>query len=149
MSLKKMFLLLSLCFLSVVITAQTAISLNGAWKGRILQKDGAFKSEYEIEIYFHQYEDKIVGRSYIETAGIFAEIAFEGEIQSAEKINFQETEIIREEKEEDMEWCIKRVFLSYTIIDGTARLQGTWNGETSYSTCSPGTIILEKVEMRP
>lgn len=149
MSPKKMFLLLSFCFLSVVITAQTAISLNGAWKGRILQKDGAFKSEYEIEIYFHQQEDKIVGRSYIETAGIFAEIAFEGEIHSAEKISFQETEIIREKKEEDMEWCIKRVLLSYQVIDGIARLQGTWNGETGYSTCSPGTIILEKVEMRP
>ena len=118
--------------------------LSGYWKGKITQEDGGYIPEYSFEIQMLQLEDSITGRSYVFVDSIYAEMNLSGNIHSEIFIELKDEKIIDHEELQGMEWCIKKYQLFLKRNEDTLYLEGHWQGETSFSTCVPGKIFLEK-----
>ena len=135
-----------LLFLPFLLGAQTNIS--GTWKGIITQDEGGYRSNYDMELVLKQEGDKITGRSTVRVDDIFAVMELEGEITSGGYLRFQESQIVDSKKAESLEWCIKRGQLLLKFEKDEWKLEGFWQGATSFSTCIPGKIFLKKSKVR-
>lgn len=138
---KSLFLSLLLCFLFLGLEAQ---DLNGYWKGTITQNEGGYRSEYVLELWIYQKEDSIIGKSYVFVDNIYAEMEISGSIHSDVYLQIKDDKIISHEELEGMEWCIKSYQLLLKQTGGVMRLEGHWQGITSFSSCIPGKIYLKK-----
>ncbi len=118
--------------------------VNGYWKGRITQEDGGYIPEYSFELYIIQKGDSITGRSYVYVDSIYAEMNLSGEIHSGIFLELKDEIILDHEELQGMEWCIKKYQLILKKRDGILYLEGHWQGETSFSSCVPGRIYLQK-----
>ncbi len=119
--------------------------INGLWKGTLTHDQEGYDIEYTFEMYLFQKDTKIHGRSYIYVDDIFAVMELEGEIHSGILFRFQEVEKLDSKAKMGMEWCLKRGQLILTKDQGGKQLKGHWQGETSFSSCVPGKIMLRKI----
>lgn len=143
---KTMGFLFLLFSLPVLLGAQTNIS--GTWKGIITQDEGGYRSTYDMELILKQEGDRVTGRSIVRVDDIYAEMDLEGEITSGGYFRFQETQIVESKKAENIEWCIKRGQLLVRYDKDEVKLEGFWQGITSFSTCIPGKIFLKRSTIR-
>ena len=121
---------------------------DGLWTGTITQEEGGESIPFRFELYLKQDGDRVTGRSYVFADGIYAEMELEGDIHSDFYLHFQELKIVDSEVHEGMEWCIKSGHLVLKRKGKTLRLEGAWRGKTSFSSCTPGKVLLEKEEDR-
>lgn len=138
---KLIFLLLSILFCSAGLAQQ---EITGSWKGKITQDAGGYTPEYAFELYLIQKDDSITGRSYVYVDSIYAEMNLSGQIHSDIFLELKDEKILEHEELQGMEWCIKKYQLLLKQRDSTLLLEGHWQGETSFGSCVPGKIFLEK-----
>ena len=125
-----------------MLLAQSNIS--GQWFGTITQNEGGFRSKYDFELYLFQEGNKIKGRSYVYVDNIYAVMELIGELQGGQYLKFKEIKMVDFSEMEGMEWCIKQAQLFLKLEHKTMRLEGNWQGDTSFGTCIPGKIFLKK-----
>lgn len=118
--------------------------LSGLWKGRITQNEGGYAPNYTFEIFIKQDGDKISGRSYVFVDEIYASFDISGSIHSSIYLELKDSEILENKVNEGMEWCLKKYQLVFKKKEGKFHLEGFWQGKTSFSTCIPGKVFLEK-----
>lgn len=142
----KSFLNLLFCCLPLLLGAQN--NITGTWKGIITQDEGGYRTNYDMELVLKQEGDKITGRSTVRVDDIFAVMDLEGEMVSGGYFRFQEKAIVDFKKVEGLEWCIKRGQLLLKFEKDEVKLEGFWQGTTSFSTCIPGKIFVKKMSPR-
>ncbi len=129
------------CFLFFLASAQ---DINGYWRGTITQDEGGYRSEYILELWIYQKGDSIIGKSYVFVDSIYAEMEISGTLFSDVYLQIKDDRIISHEELEGMEWCIKSYQLLLKQTGSALRLEGHWQGVTSFSSCIPGKIFLKK-----
>ncbi len=133
------------CFISV----SSAQDINGYWKGIITQDEGGYKTEYVIELWILQKGDSIIGKSYTYVDdSIYAEMDVAGTIKSGVYIYLKDVNIVEHEELQGMEWCTKTYQLLLKKLNGVLKLEGHWQGLTSFSSCIPGKVFLKRVVPR-
>ncbi len=142
----KYLLALLLCSLVTIGLAQkkSGKDFEGYWRGVITQEEGGFRPEYGMELYLEQNGNQITGRSFVYFDKVYAEMAVEGVVIGSNILQLKETKITAMKRVEGMEWCLKNVILSLATTRDPWRLEGAWNGFTSFGPCIPGKIILKK-----
>ena len=118
--------------------------LNGYWKGKITHENGGFIPEYSFELFIIQKGDSITGRSYVYADNIYAEMNITGNVKSGIYLELKDEIILEHEELHGMEWCIKSYQLMLKKKDNVLHLEGHWKGQTSFSTCAPGRVYLQK-----
>lgn len=137
--------LVTLSLLSSPIFSQC--NITGMWKGFNTQDSKTcYSKEYDFELYLKQNGNVVFGRSYANVGDIYAEMEIVGELKEDKYFYFQETKIIDFKAESGMEWCVKRGVLTIIRDGDQIRLEGTWKGNTSFSSCIPGKVYLEKID---
>jgi hypothetical protein len=116
-------------------------NFSGHWKGIITKVEQGIVTKFQFELYLVQRGTKVVGRSYVRSGSMYAEMGIEGDIYNKEYLRFQETKIVESKIEPSLEWCIKK---GHLIIKNNT-ISGVWEGNTTFSTCAPGRIELTKV----
>ena len=117
---------------------------NGYWKGKITHEDGGYTPEYSFELFIIQKGDSITGRSYVYVDSIYAEMDIKGNVHDEIYLELNDEKIINHEELREMEWCMKKYQLKLEQKENIFHLEGHWQGETSFSTCVPGRIYLQK-----
>ena len=123
-------------------------NLTGLWRGTITQDEGGYRSEYTFEIMIKQDGDKISGRSYVFVDDIHATMILSGSIHSNVYLSLKDSQILDFKVNEGMEWCMKNYQLVFKNNVNPLRLEGFWQGSTTFSTCVPGKVFLKKVVPR-
>lgn len=123
----------------------------GAWEGELtVEQDNKVLSTYKIMIYVEQNGKKITASSWLVYQEYKANIALKGDYN--EKTNVLTLEdastIEADELPNKGEWCKKIMYLHYFNERNVERLEGNWSGNTSFSTCTPGKIILQRIKDR-
>lgn len=139
---------LMVCFALCAGWLQAQTDLSGQWKGTITQDPGGYKTEYEFELYIKQEGRAISGRSFVYVDSIFAEMKLEGELHSNVFLRFEEVEVVDYKAFEGMEWCVKKGQLLLKKQENLLILEGFWQGNTSFSSCIPGKVYLERKKPR-
>ena len=121
--------------------------VSGNWVGIITQKEGGYRSKYKFELFLFQNGDEISGRSYVYVDDIYAEMILKGKIEE-DLLTFYETKIIEFKEFEGMEWCIKNGKLRLLKSGNNWKLEGLWEGVTSFGACIPGKVFLQKIVPR-
>jgi len=142
----KLFLSAILIFLPLLLAAQTNIS--GTWKGIITQNEGGYRSTYDMELVLKQDGNRVTGQSIVRVDDIYASMNLEGEITAGGYFRFLETAIVESKKVENLEWCIKQGQLLIKFEKDEWKLEGFWQGATSFGPCIPGKIFLKKMVPR-
>jgi hypothetical protein len=117
---------------------------SGAWKGILTQDDGGFRSEYQFEVYLIQEGKEVRGRTYVSVDDIYAELDIEGQVVNGNTVLFREIRFVRFSRLENLEWCYKLARLTLRREGDTWRLEGPWEGYTSFGRCIPGKIFLTR-----
>lgn len=117
---------------------------NGAWRGKITQNVGGFRPSYEFEVYIIQEGNKITGRTYVYYEDNYAIMKMSGKVINKNKVLLTESKIVDFKKVEGMEWCLKKTELWLSRQGTTWRLEGPWEGATTFGACVPGKIKLKK-----
>lgn len=125
------------------------LDVSGQWYGTITQDEGGFRSQYDFEIYFIQKGNQITGRSYVYADDLHAVMDLKGELQANQYIKLEELKIVEHTEMEGMEWCVKRAQLFLKKDQNVLKLEGDWQGNTSFGACIPGKIFLKKIKTVP
>ncbi len=141
----KWLLIATFTFFSIPLIAQC--DLTGQWKGYNTQEaKSCYSKKYDFELYLNQRGKIVSGRSYANVGNIYAEMEIIGELKEDKYFHFQETKILDFKAEAGMEWCVKKGVLMIVKDGDKLRLEGGWMGNTSFSSCIPGKVYLQKVE---
>ena len=133
-------------FLAVTLAAQENIS--GLWRGYNTQEAAdTYSSKYIFELYLKQDGKRIWGRSYAYIDKLYAEMEIGG-TWDGKTLIFEEMKIVNSKANEGMEWCIKKGELTLLKDNKNDRLEGFWSGNTTFSSCTPGKVFLEKIKPR-
>ncbi len=137
----KICLIVLLSALSLCLPAQ---NLSGTWEGTITQDEGGYRTDYQIEVYLLQKNNKISGRSIVSVDDIFAEMKISGDVHSGIFLQMHDTEIVEFSKIAGMEWCLKQYQLIFKQSGEIQRLEGFWQGAVSFGSCVPGKVFLKR-----
>ena len=134
-------MLLSLFFHSTT-PAQPVVS--GYWIGEITQEEGGYRSNYDLEMHLTEVDGTVKGRSYVKVDDIYAEMQVAGNFANGVVLTIKDTEINENRIKPGMEWCLKSYILLLKKKDNEWILEGHWHGKTTFSTCTPGKVILKR-----
>ncbi len=141
--------ILSFLWLCLFCTLQAQDrDISGYWVGTITQEEGGFRPEYKMELFIEQKGKRVSGRSFVRVDNIYAEMEITGSLHSGIYLRLADNNIISHQELEGMEWCIKDYQLLLKVDDAVWRLEGHWQGKTTFSNCVPGQILLKKSEPR-
>ena len=141
-------LLFTCLFCLVYLTSFSQSEITGSWVGTITQQEGGYSTEYKFELYLFKKGGEIVGRSFVYLDEIYAEMDLKVDFLSHDKISFQEIRLVDFKKVEGMEWCIKNGLLRFKRRGTSAKLEGSWEGRTSFGNCIPGQVFLTRTVPR-
>jgi hypothetical protein len=144
----RLFLFLLLFTFVAFTPCQAQNTFSGMWLGSITQNEGGYRPTYSLEMYLNQNGKEITGRSYVYFDKYFAEMELKGEIKKGNVLHFYEVKIVNFDEPEGMVWCIKQGQLRLRPVKKGFRLEGPWQGQTSFGPCVPGLILLTKVVPR-
>jgi len=135
-------------FLSLNLPAETtaaANEINGSWSGVITQVEGGYRSSYKIDFIIQEKNGVVSGFSYVSVDDIYAKMKIQGTLSNHLLFNARDIAIEEDEVKPGMEWCMKNYILILKKEDNVWKLEGHWNGTTSFSNCKPGKVSLKKV----
>lgn len=119
-------------------------NVTGLWKGVLTQNEGGYRAKYEFEVYLNQKGNQLTGRTYVSVDNIHATLDIVGDIIDGNTVRFRETHFVNFTELVNMEWCYKSAVLVLKRWGNTWRLEGTWEGVTSFGKCIPGKIYLTR-----
>lgn len=121
-------------------------SFHGNWEGEITtEKNGQTINSFEINLQINQEGDSVKVRSWIMYQELKAVFWSEGYIKK-KTLYLNDLRLIEADALPLGEWCHKRILLKYSNQRDFELIEGTWQGNTSFSTCSPGKIKLRKIK---
>ncbi len=118
-------------------------AMEGSWEG-VLTHPGGYRTEYIFYLEIKKVEDGYECWSMVRVDEIYAEMAMSGTSFDQELLILEDKEILTNDIEQGMEWCMKRYVLRLINDNGILRLEGDWNGTTSFGTCDPGKVHMKK-----
>ncbi|MCU0429155.1 MAG: OmpA family protein [Cytophagaceae bacterium] len=134
--------------LSSMTWAQSIV--QGNWTGVLHQKASSVTpfTEYKFSMKITENNGLVSGTSTIMVGPNFGVLEFTGTFKN-NKLNFQETKIVREGKETGgFDWCYKGGVVSLKKIGDDLILEGAWEGYTLWGAtknpCMPGTFRIVK-----
>ena len=122
--------------------------LAGRWTGYLTQEEGGYATKYNFEMFFTQNKGRWIGRSRVTVEELFVEMEFTAEYKD-KKLTFLEYRMVDNKIRPGMEWCYKKGQLE--LKEGWwsgLRLEGSWQGATSFGDCIPGDVYLIKEQPR-
>jgi hypothetical protein len=123
-------------------------NFNGNWEGTItMEKEGKVVATFKFILYLIQDSSKVEGRSWIwhnESKAIFS---IKG-ICENNQLTISDLQAIEADPIPSGEWCMKNMNLKQISHKKNNKLEGTWQGKTSFSSCTPGKIYLKKINNR-
>jgi hypothetical protein len=143
----KIYLFLCIIFLSLTLS-QAQTNYSGNWEGTItMEKQGKIVATFKFVLYLMQDSSHIEGRSwtwYNESKVIFS---IKGTCEN-NQLNINDMQAIEADAIPSGEWCSKTMQLHLIQHRKNTKLEGTWQGKTSFSQCTPGKIYLKKITER-
>ncbi|MBS1622282.1 MAG: hypothetical protein JST10_12680 [Bacteroidetes bacterium] len=139
-----------LIFITGLLISLTAYaqSINGTWKGKLVQEPGGCFPVYNIEMQMQLAGTKITGVSYhYSDTSNYAKEEFEGTFDSVKNlILINEIKVLTFHIPDHCIPCIKKYSLSYHIGGNEEQLRGDWTGMVmgNSSACPPGTLVLTR-----
>lgn len=130
---------------TLTFVKEQTVDLSGRWTGIFTQDFEGRHEEFRAEFVIRQKGKKISGKSYVYADSLRAVMELEGKLVGGTLVRFEEQKIIRKETVKGMEWCLKKGELILKMDEEPWRLEGLWEGETSFKTCTPGRVYLKKV----
>jgi len=120
--------------------------LEGYWHGEMSSEaDDGYRPLFTIDFILKEKDGVVTGFSYISVENIYAKMEFQGTLTNDILLNAKDIVILEKEVNAGMEWCLKNYFLILKKEEGIWKLEGHWNGVTSFSTCTPGKVTLHKI----
>lgn len=120
-------------------------SFNGNWEGEItMERDGKTTQSFKIVIQLTQDSSGIKGKSWIWNENFKANFEIQGEIKENQMI-LKDVKLIEGDILPSGEWCEKIIVLLIDTNDlKKDKLEGSWQGKTTFSRCTPGKVFLKK-----
>ncbi len=141
-----LYLLVATPALEMPVAAES--NLTGSWHGTITQNEGGYRSSYNIDLIITEEDGVVFGYSYVSVDEIYSQMTIKGSLSNNILLNARDVTITQSEQNQGMEWCMKNYILILKKEANVWKLEGHWNGSTSFSTCTPGKIFLTKVIQR-
>lgn len=116
--------------------------LAGTWEGTITQNRGGYRANYDLEFIFRVEGDSIRGTCYISVEDIFVEMEIKGELLNDMFLKIQDVRILDSKIRSNMEWCMKEYQLIFKKKE--EKIDGFWQGNTSFGPCIPGKVHLKR-----
>ncbi len=107
-----------------------------------------YRQSYSLQLIISEKDGVVSGYSYISVDDIYAKTVIKGKLSNNLLFTAKDMSIEEDEVGVGMEWCIKNYVLILKKEDNVWKLEGHWDGKTSFSTCTPGRVFLEKVDER-
>lgn len=118
---------------------------QGAWKGVITQESKR-KTRYfdmDMSLSIVSMEDSTLSlNTHVIDGDNHAYMAGYAKITPTGDLLMVEEEIIRSDTIQNMEWCLKKIYLRRKTEDEMLHLKGVWSGEVSFGACLPGSLDL-------
>ncbi|MCS7077699.1 MAG: OmpA family protein [Bacteroidia bacterium] len=141
---------LHIVFYATFLFAQQA-DFSGEWVGKLYQEAGGVSPEYNFQMSLIQQGDRVKGATYIELPNmkdVFATIKLRGTVKG-NQLFFEEYQIMKEKTLPNMQYCLKKGTLTFSIAEDKCQLKGSWTGYSNFGPCVPGTIIVFKPYVKP
>jgi hypothetical protein len=124
------------------------VNITGHWEGTLTRDEGGGKrTSFPMQLDVLQKKKEITGISYVgfenEGKKYYAKFDLEGKINS-NYFKFLESKILNADSIPQAAWCIKKGELIYRKPKSVETLEGIWEGVSSFGSCMPGRIFLEK-----
>ena len=124
-----------------------AQDLSGAWKGELTMQGGCFQRNY-IELQIIISGTSVTGTSYQfkDTANYISKDLTGSYDRGSQTFSLQEGAEVRFQIPNTCSICIKNYRLTYSKVENTETLTGTWTGNVMGrgTLCQPGTITLSR-----
>lgn len=131
-----------LLFFTAFMQAQT--NFEGVWEGIItMEKENKTLQSFKFILHLSQDSTGIKGRSWIWYKDFKANFEVQGEEKNGQ-IFLKDMKLIEADALPSGEWCEKNMELIIIHHKKENRLEGKWQGKTTFSQCTPGKVILKK-----
>lgn len=146
-----LFLLVGCLWWSASAFAQKILStdeLNGNWAGTLTQhkSSNSVAATYYFELAITARPNgSVEGRSYIKHEHYYGEFAFRGFYRGG-ALHIEEHTLTQRTAVQFFDWCYKLMVLESSIEKHIYTLKGSWQGTSVSSTCTPGQIVLHKMQ---
>ncbi len=143
------FLLPVLATCLLVLTGVSAQSpLIGNWEGTItVERDGEVLSSFKMLLTISSDSLEVQGQSWVWYNEKKAVFSFRGRMEK-EVLKIKDIALLEYDKLPSGEWCYKVMELRLSQSRKHAILEGLWTGNTTFSSCQPGRIMLKKIMKR-
>lgn len=121
-------------------------STLGYWIGKITQKEGGYRSVYDLKMDIKKVDGEYIARSLISVDDIFVVMKSTIDVKNGVFVIMKDIEILNEKSLEGLEWCFK----NYQLImkANGSLMEGFWHGKTKFTECIPGKVTLKKVSQK-
>ncbi len=134
----------------LLVSALSAQSLTGIWRGYFYSGIGMFRQQYKYEVQFNQLKNKALhGVTYsYNTTSFYGKAGLRGIFQNAANSVIMKEDTLLEVRGNAGQTCLMTCYLDYSKDGKTEILQGSFIsvGTTTGTDCGSGSVYLERVE---
>ena len=134
----------------LLVSALSAQSLTGIWRGYFYSGVGMFRQQYKYEVQFDQLRNKALhGVTYsYNTTSFYGKAGLRGIFQNAANSVIMKEDTLLEVRGNAGQTCLMTCYLDYSKDGKTEILQGSFTSVVTNtgSDCGSGTVYLERVE---
>jgi hypothetical protein len=143
----KIYLFLCIIFFQVV-SVQAQGDFGGNWEGVItMEREGKIVTSFKFVLNLIQDSSRVEGRSCVWSQDAKAIFSVSGTIKDNQLI-IKDLKAIEADSIPSGEWCLKIMQLKFIPHRKYDKLEGTWQGKTSFSQCTPGKVALKRITSR-
>ena len=127
---------------------QAQKNFGGNWEGTItMEREGqiVFSSKFVLSLI--QDSSRVEGRSCVWNENAKALFSVSGTIKD-NQLTINDLKAIESDQIPLGEWCLKSMLLRLIPQRKHDKLEGSWQGKTSFSQCTPGKIALKRITDR-
>lgn len=131
-------------FLFFASFAHSQNNLKGIWEGMItMEREGKTIQSFRFVIQIDQDSIELKGQSWVWYNELKASFEISGEFKN-NQLTLKDVKLIDADSLPSGEWCEKIMQLSIMHNKKMDKLEGIWQGKTTFSQCTPGKVVLKK-----
>jgi hypothetical protein len=143
----KIYLFLCIIFFWAV-DLQAQENFGGNWEGIItMEREGKVVASFKFILNLIQDSTHVEGRSCVWNENAKAIFSVSGTIKNNQLI-INDLKTIEADPIPAGEWCLKAMQLQLIPHRKHDKLEGAWQGKTSFSQCTPGKVALKRITSR-